>query len=169
MHFTNSWKLWAPHKLHKLCVALGQLSGGVPEGSRTFQNSCGCHLAVGQKPMGSHFGVGEFTTHFRTYFSGWIGMFTGGRIWILTHGHLGSFLSKLRRTSTGFTVTAARCTTKSSASTRNGTSNTRADAGQRRGLGGWFLREEGMLRHLGVCMFGLLHVFFCFQGSLSRF
>ena len=22
------------------------------------------------KPMGSHFGVGEFTTHFRTYFSG---------------------------------------------------------------------------------------------------
>ena len=22
--------------------------------------------------MGSHFGVGEFTTHFRTYFSGWI-------------------------------------------------------------------------------------------------
>ena len=28
--------------------------------------------------LGSHFGVGEFTTHFRTYFSGWIGMFTGG-------------------------------------------------------------------------------------------
>ena len=28
--------------------------------------------------LGSHFGVGEFTTHFRTYyyFSGWIGMFT---------------------------------------------------------------------------------------------
>ena len=24
-----------------------------------------------------HFGVGEFTTHDRTYFSGWIGMFTG--------------------------------------------------------------------------------------------
>ena len=22
------------------------------------------------------------------YFSGWIGMFTGGTIWILTHGHL---------------------------------------------------------------------------------
>ena len=32
----------------------------------------------GSKPMGSHFGLGEFTTHFRTYFSGWIGMFTGG-------------------------------------------------------------------------------------------
>ena len=28
--------------------------------------------------LGSQFGVGEFTTHFRTYFSGWIGMFTGG-------------------------------------------------------------------------------------------
>ena len=28
--------------------------------------------------LGSHFGVGEFTTHVRTYFSGWIGMFTGG-------------------------------------------------------------------------------------------
>ena len=32
--------------------------------------------------------VGEFTTHFRTYFSGWIGMFTGGTIWLLTHGHI---------------------------------------------------------------------------------
>ena len=26
----------------------------------------------GSKPMGSDFGVGEFTTHFRAYFSGWI-------------------------------------------------------------------------------------------------
>ena len=34
-------------------------------------------LAVGQNQW-YHFGVGEFTTHFRTYFSGWIGMFTGG-------------------------------------------------------------------------------------------
>ena len=24
--------------------------------------------------LGSHFGVGEFTTHFRSYFSGWMGM-----------------------------------------------------------------------------------------------
>ena len=31
-----------------------------------------------------HFGVGEFTTHFRTYFIGEIGMFTGGTIWVLT-------------------------------------------------------------------------------------
>ena len=28
--------------------------------------------------LGSRFGLGEFTTHFRTYFSGWIGMFAGG-------------------------------------------------------------------------------------------
>ena len=32
--------------------------------------------------------VGEFT-HFRTYFSGWIGMFTGGNKNFLTHGQLG--------------------------------------------------------------------------------
>ena len=31
--------------------------------------------------------VGECTTHFRLYCVG-IGMFTGGTIWILTHGHL---------------------------------------------------------------------------------
>ena len=30
--------------------------------------------------------VGALTAHFRTYLSGWIGMFTGGTIWILTHG-----------------------------------------------------------------------------------
>ena len=32
------------------------------------------------RSTGSHFGwkLGEFTTHFRTNFSGWIGMFTGG-------------------------------------------------------------------------------------------
>ena len=28
--------------------------------------------------LGSHFGVGEFTTHLRTYFGGGIGIFTGG-------------------------------------------------------------------------------------------
>ena len=33
---------------------------------------------------------GRCTTHFRTYFSGWIGMFTGGTIWILTHGRQSS-------------------------------------------------------------------------------
>ena len=34
---------------------------------------------------------GRCTTHFRTYFNGWIckiGMVTGGTIWILTHGHI---------------------------------------------------------------------------------
>ena len=30
------------------------------------------NMAAVVKPMGSHFGVGAFTTHFRTYFSGWI-------------------------------------------------------------------------------------------------
>ena len=34
------------------------------------------NMAVGQNQW-YHFGVGEFTTHFRTYFSGWSGMFTG--------------------------------------------------------------------------------------------
>ena len=34
----------------------------------------------------TYFGVGEFTTHFRTNFSGWIGLFTRGTIWILIYG-----------------------------------------------------------------------------------
>ena len=38
--------------------------------------------------------VGEFTTHFRT-FCGWIGMFTGGTIWILTYGQMNVFLCSL--------------------------------------------------------------------------
>ena len=44
-------------------------------------------VAVGQNQW-YHFGVIRCTTHFRTYFSGWIGMFTGGTIWLLTHGHV---------------------------------------------------------------------------------
>ena len=39
--------------------------------------------AVGQNQW-YHF-VAFCTTHIRTYFSGWIGMFTGGSIWVLTH------------------------------------------------------------------------------------
>ena len=47
-------------------------------------------MAVGQNQW-YHFGVGEFTTHFRNDFSGWIGMFTRGYpIWLLTHGHFTS-------------------------------------------------------------------------------
>ena len=38
----------------------------------------------GSKPMIPCWLVGEFTAHFSTYFSGWIGMFTGGTIWLLT-------------------------------------------------------------------------------------
>ena len=41
--------------------------------------------------MVSHFGVGEFTTNFRTYFSGWIGMFTGNTLGSLTHSHVGFY------------------------------------------------------------------------------
>ena len=42
------------------------------------------HTALGQHRSG------EFTTHFRTYFSGWIGMFTGAtEFWLLTHGQIG--------------------------------------------------------------------------------
>ena len=33
-------------------------------------------------------GQNRCTTHFRTYFRGWIGMFTGGTICLLTHGHM---------------------------------------------------------------------------------
>ena len=44
----------------------------------------------GSKPMVPFWG--RCTTHFRTYFSGWIGIFTGGTIWILTHGDLFSGL-----------------------------------------------------------------------------
>ena len=54
-----------------------------------FLRTCSLsHMAVGFKPMGSHFGGFRCTAHFRTDFSGWIGMFTGGTIWILTHGHM---------------------------------------------------------------------------------
>ena len=42
----------------------------------------------GSKPMGSHFWVGEFTTHSRTDFSGDWDVQGGGTIWILTHGHI---------------------------------------------------------------------------------
>ena len=46
------------------------------------------HMAVVVKTNGIPFWlVGEFT-HFRFHFSGWIGMFTGGTIWLLTHGHI---------------------------------------------------------------------------------
>ena len=44
-------------------------------------------VAVVVKTHGIPFWLaGEFTPHVRTYFSGWIGMFTGGTIWLLTRG-----------------------------------------------------------------------------------
>ena len=56
-------------------------SGGAATGHFFFRGSepnGRLYLAVGQNQR-HHFGVGEFTSHFRTYFSGWIGMFTGVR------------------------------------------------------------------------------------------
>ena len=45
--------------------------------------------------MGSHFGTGEFTTHFRTYFSDWDVHW--GTIWVLTHGHLLSSMGAIQK------------------------------------------------------------------------
>ena len=42
-------------------------------------------MGVGQDQW-YHFGVGA--PPISVYFSGWIGMFTEGTIWILTHGHI---------------------------------------------------------------------------------
>ena len=38
--------------------------------------------------MGSHFGVGEITTQFRTYFGGDWDAYWGYGILVLTHGHV---------------------------------------------------------------------------------
>ena len=48
--------------IQQLLQAIWHAEGSVPR----------IDLAVGQN-QGYHLGVGEFTTHFRTYFSGWIG------------------------------------------------------------------------------------------------
>ena len=69
------------------CQALGfGLTGGV-QGLRQKLTCFGCFIPVwaicsfgcGSKPMGSHFGVGEFTTHFRLDFSGGLGCSLGVR------------------------------------------------------------------------------------------
>ena len=51
-------------------------------GSSLEPHGCG-----GQTVLVSFWLVGEFTTHFRFLFVG-TGMFTGGTIWILSHGHM---------------------------------------------------------------------------------
>ena len=54
-------------------------------------------MAVGQKQWDrAQFGVGEFTTYFRAYFSGDWDVKTGGTIWILTHGQMGTGRSFFR-------------------------------------------------------------------------
>ena len=45
-----------------------------------------CICIYGSKPMVPF--SDRCTTHLRAYFSGWIGMFTGGTIRLLTHGHI---------------------------------------------------------------------------------
>ena len=45
-------------------------------------------MAVVVKTNGIPFRGFRCTTHFRTYFSGWIGMFTRGTIWVLPHSHM---------------------------------------------------------------------------------
>ena len=50
---------------------------------KLFQHGCG------SKPMVPFWG--RCTTHFRTYFGGWIGMFTGNTIWMLIHDHRNRF------------------------------------------------------------------------------
>ena len=48
--------------------------------------SCRARYDGGSTPMGSHFGVGEFTNHYKTYFSGdWDVHWGCG---VLTHGHI---------------------------------------------------------------------------------
>ena len=56
-------------------------------------------MAVGQEQC-YHFGVGA-PPIILVYFSGWIGIFTGGTIWILTHGHVALDSHALRFKSSG--------------------------------------------------------------------
>ena len=63
-------------------------ASGPRKGVVSVVGGCGC-----QTEWDRILGVfGEFTTHLRSNFSGWIGMFTGGTIWPLTHGHVGPFV-----------------------------------------------------------------------------
>ena len=74
---------------------LRQVASSHLKENRMFHKSLGPasgnqqHVAVGQKQW-YHFGVGA--PPILVYFSGWIGMFTGGTIWILTHGHVSGAL-----------------------------------------------------------------------------
>ena len=70
-----------PHLLQK-GHGIGALTGLM----KVLSNAIGAHMAVVKAVLGSHFGVGEFTTHFGTYCSGdWDVHWGDG---ILTHGHI---------------------------------------------------------------------------------
>ena len=71
--------------------ALGILYLPKPLRRRSHQSPSLNLFGCGSKPMGSHSGVGEFTTHFRTYFRGdWDVHYV-----LLTHGHLDSQNSEI--------------------------------------------------------------------------
>ena len=72
-------------------VLFGVLFGGAIVGGAGVQSLACFAIWLWVKTNGIPF-WGRCTTHFRTYFSGWIGMFTGGTVWILTHGHINQWL-----------------------------------------------------------------------------
>ena len=71
--------------IHRRMMGVLQEDGRDKPGCGCFHNQIGdlvfgqgnkgakFDVAVGLLPMISHFGVGEFATHCRIYFSGWIG------------------------------------------------------------------------------------------------
>ena len=94
----SPWTLNAPGVFVqglRVCDASGEARAGMRRSTKprkSFRLQYGC----GSKPMASHLGVGEFTTHFRTYFSGDWDVHWGYEI--LTHGHMfspGSFRGNL--------------------------------------------------------------------------
>ena len=80
---------WAM-RARKRCVVVDGHGAGLHSRSPNWR----MWLWLSKTVLGSHFGVGEFTTHFRNYFSGWIGMFTGSTIWLFTHGHVWSSMER---------------------------------------------------------------------------
>ena len=72
---------WGP-KSHE-CVAMMSLDSKTPEDAETLFGP----WPHGSKPMLPFWGF-RCTTRFGTYFIGEIGMFTGGTISVLTHGHV---------------------------------------------------------------------------------
>ena len=79
----NRFGLWLSKPFWAVVVKTFLGSGG--------QHRFGLWLS---KPVGVLFWGFRCTTHFGASFSGWIGRFTGGTIWILTHGHISGWSLK---------------------------------------------------------------------------